>query len=254
MNINIARNSSNARKLVHISKICQLHISKSLIDLSKKDFIDNSELKTKSHICQTAAQFMIDSNLRCGLFNLTDDLNIDFILFVLAKIAKETSITIVSQHYYKSRIGDIIGDYPEFKEVQIISDVMCLNQKHKEGFLNGVLIVSNWHHHNNTYLQLIAKEFPKTIFICDEKLKKSGHKMLDLVDKDIELDWLEMGFCLFPHLKSKLYFQSFRSRDDIWTKKRQNDLAIFYNIFLPEYVKMNIYCSEEIYKCSEENL
>lgn len=251
---------AKARMLLKASELCLIDIDPIIEQTATQDMLAYSG----PAIERSLAQFIIDTDFRCG---------------VCGGFPRDTVLDIL--HILGVQKIIITGQNDEYWEnVATFVPVEKLLTSEFQKTTRGHQIIFDWGVENNAdNLEIIAKEYPKTIayvsdrdtrihknrtFMTTATNEYSGGVTLFATDYNNKLlkelsihtesvkdgalfPWWEIGCSLFPNMpraifdKSKVTFGRQVMHEPTWKKSDVDDIAMMYNVFLLE--KMNNYGS-----------
>jgi hypothetical protein len=247
---------AKARKLLKVSEICSVILDPAIEDMARKDtltFEFNTPPEEKELL-----QFIVDTNFRTGICSLTYNYTRENLLRMLASVDVRNIIITGQNLNWWSFVTDLKSDM----DIQIAKPTQMAEHDFQKGKRNHVVIFDTNGGGSDGNIEIIAKEFPNTLvylsglrgiskqrsfilsepqplFVKEYKSTPKKHYSMDLA-KETDVAWWNFGCALFPNMprgifdKSAMYFESQIMHKPVWKKSDVNDMAIMYNVFIPE--------------------
>jgi hypothetical protein len=199
-----------ARRFLYLNTVMALDLDPKIKDIAKTGLLDQQDDLIPIHpIARAATQFMHDCGFRCGMPSFSDYIDIPLVLSAL-KAGNISQITISSHNtkHWKSALRNY-----HFDDVQIFSHNDAFQPENQDGRRDGVMII-DWTNTQMNYLysvmRSIATEFPKTIVFMNQGVYGCSRN-------DYYNDfWYHIATIIYPDMPTC-------------------EIAMLYNVFLPEY-------------------
>ena len=219
------------------------------------------------------AQFIVDTDFRCGICSTTFDFRRENLLRMLAFLGiTELIITAQNLHFW-----NFLDRWKTQMNIRIVKiKEMMSHDFQKQNRSN--LVIFDWGTDTNEdNLEIIAREFPKTIAyvshfdagrstnrsfssfmksndIHHAPMVKLNYKSDTPQEGDLEMRrrplvrdnnfaWWEIGCSLNPNMPRAIFdlstptFKNQVMREPTWKKSDVNEMAIMYNVFLPDMMR-----------------
>jgi len=250
-----------ARKLVRFADLTSLDLDPRIRSLAERDRVTADAFDpflcpaTPERIVLT--QFLLDAGLRAGVVapggpTQTTILN-------AARLMGVEKVIIASRDPKRWKEAVAGSGLPKTAFV-MLSHRAAFREEEQEGRRDGLMVL-DWHDTTITFettelFTAIAREFPRTVILADEAALESiaqGRFMLDMslglyqfgrpvpyVEQSSSLPWWELAAVLYPEMPLGHFTLGDRHIErevmprTTWGNAKRNDLAHFYNVFLPQ--------------------
>lgn len=234
-----------ARRLCFIAGLCHLDLDADVLALADTDRWESDGPSTH----RAMVQFALDCGLRCVLDG-SRDLTLDRIAVLAAVAAAGASpITVASegcQREWRDALARAGHDPIAVHSVRTLFEADEDQRQRREGVLIFDWQASRLEFTNTMMIHGLCREFPRTIIHVDPAADLVPRQMsfadLILHRTQVYRDWWTKGLALFPQMPAAPFRRSLdrhqMARDwmphGLWHTHERDDLAIFYNVFLPD--------------------